>query len=228
MAGQHRLLLLQKLGSLGRKACGISHKWGRILENVWKSSLRLEEFLLIVNITIWYYYLSVFPVCQSPKICRVWKEGRIWIFYLSCPLHFSPWMAHENTRKELFFLLSWWRVLCEFLFLTQGWPLSNSEAISLLNVTVFPRMVFSKVVIWSLSLLRFLGFFLRAIPIRRDNQPWIWHMYINLSLSLFYINHDPPINTGGLLCFFFNVNCHMWHTSFKYKVFFSLTSLGIR
>lgn len=158
MAGQHRLLLLQKLGSLGRKACWISRKWGHILENVWKSSLQLEEFILIVivNIAIWYYYLSVFPVCQTPEICRVWKEGRIWSFRLSCTLHFSPWMAHENTRKELLFLLSWWHVLCEFLFLSQGWPLSNSEAISLLNITVFPQMVFSKVVIW--SLLHFWGF----------------------------------------------------------------------
>lgn len=68
------------------------------------------------------------------------------------------------------------------------------------------------------SLLRFLGFFPRAIPIRRDNQPWIWHMYINLSLSLFYINHDPPINTGGLLCVCVFFQCELSYVTYVVQV----------
>lgn len=150
--------------------------------------------ILLFDIII---YLS-FQYARLQRYAGFRKEGRIWFFffYLSCTLHFSPWMTQGNTRKELLFLLSWWWVFCEFLFLSEGWPLSNSEAISLLNETVFPQTVFSKVVIW--SLLYFWGFWASSQGphpfFMIINQPWIWQMYINLSLSLFYINHDPPIN----------------------------------
>lgn len=146
MAGQQRSLLLQTLGASGRKAYGTSYKRGSILENLLVTRSVCISYSCYYY---YYYYLSVCLVCQTPKICRVW-EGRETLICLPAPHPVfltlnGPWRYPKGAF--VFVVL----VKCAHIPVsTRRWPLSSSEAVPLLNGTVFPQRVFRKVEIWSL------------------------------------------------------------------------------
>lgn len=182
MAGQQRSLLLQTLGASGSKAYGTSYKRGSILENLLVTRRVCISYYCYYY---YYYYLSVCLVCQTPKICRVWgRKGDTELFTCPTPCVSHPEWLLKISEGSLCFCCPgemcshscFYQTMATFKFRGCSSPEWNGLS---------PEGVQKSGDLEPSSLLKFKASFQGHIPIYRDNPSWIWHMCINLNLSLF-------------------------------------------